>query len=128
MFEVRGSPGFLSALFEPSQEILVFLNLPVGLVFGGEFPGVGWLCEAFSVEQDTGALAWCADESAEGLMDAAHGGEDVDVAEGFFAGGGWMGVYPGLLDSVDFGQGGADDHGGVDASAELVDAFGVAGA
>ena len=69
------------------------MDVPVALVFRGELRVVGRLGEAFSMEQNAGGLAGCADESAEGLMDAAHGGEDVDVAEGFFAGGGWTVSY-----------------------------------
>ena len=99
------------------------------MVFGGEEARVAGLEEAFTVENDAGALAGGAHEATEGLVHARDTGNLIHAAEGLLAGetgaGGF--VEAGALEGVDLGERGADDHGVRDAATECVDAFGETG-
>ena len=52
------------------------------LIFGGKLLLVSSLVVAFAMEQHFGAMAWCANEASEGLMNAAHSGDDINICEG----------------------------------------------
>jgi hypothetical protein len=97
------------------------------LVVAGEKLGVADFGEAAAVEEDAGALAGGADETAEGLVYLGHAGDLINAAEGGLAAEVAELCDAGALDGVYFGEGGADDHGVGHAAAEQVDALGETG-
>ncbi len=113
---------------DPSGDFFVGEEVGAGLVVGVEEVGIRFVGEALAVEENSGAVAGGADEAAEGLVDALHGGDLVNRVEGFVAGELAEFSHAGVLEGVDFGEGRADDHGVGDAAAEEIDAFGVAAA
>ena len=76
------------------------------------------------MQDDLGALAGGAHEATEGLIHFLDTGDLINALKGGFARVAGKRVQAGFLDGVDLGQGGADDHGVADASAQRVDTFG----
>ena len=70
---------------KPSGEVTVGGEISAKLVVAGEKLGVADFGEAAAVEEDAGALAGRAHETAKGLVDLGHAGNLVNAAEGGLA-------------------------------------------
>lgn len=90
-----------------------------GLEVFGQQSGVFGIKESPAVKKDPGPVFGGTDKAPEGLADAAHTWNQVEGTEG--QAGGPVSRFKGPLAPVDLGEGGTDDNGPADFSAEGVD-------